>query len=75
MKLNSKGQVTIPARLRAEFGFHEGDEVDVVQRDGQLVIVKVDGAPSRGQRLVERMRGRADGGLSTEELMALTRDE
>ena len=30
MRLNSKGQVTIPAELRHRFGFVEGDEVDVI---------------------------------------------
>lgn len=30
MKLNSKGQVTIPAELRQSHGFVEGDEVEVV---------------------------------------------
>ncbi|MFT4259238.1 AbrB/MazE/SpoVT family DNA-binding domain-containing protein [Microbacterium sp.] len=32
MKLNSKGQVTIPAELRRSHGFGEGDEVEVVAR-------------------------------------------
>ena len=27
MRLNSKGQVTIPAPLRERYGLHEGDEV------------------------------------------------
>ena len=27
MVLNSKGQVTIPAHLRAKYSLHEGDEV------------------------------------------------
>lgn len=27
MRLNSKGQVTIPARLRAKYDLHEGDEI------------------------------------------------
>ena len=31
MRLNSKGQVTIPAPLRERYGLHEGDEVDVVE--------------------------------------------
>ncbi|MGH3450263.1 MAG: AbrB/MazE/SpoVT family DNA-binding domain-containing protein, partial [Haloechinothrix sp.] len=29
MRLNSKGQVTIPAELRAKHHLHEGDEVEV----------------------------------------------
>lgn len=75
MRLNSKGQVTIPAQLRREHGLHEGDEVDVVD-DGQgLRIVRVLDSQSRGRRLVARMRGRATTTLSTDELLGLLRDE
>jgi AbrB family looped-hinge helix DNA binding protein len=34
MVLNSKGQVTIPAHLRAKYGLHVGDEVEVVDVGG-----------------------------------------
>jgi AbrB family looped-hinge helix DNA binding protein len=34
MRLNSKGQVTIPAHLREQYGLHEGDEVDVIEDGG-----------------------------------------
>jgi AbrB family looped-hinge helix DNA binding protein len=75
VRLNSKGQVTIPAQLRREHGLHEGDEVDVVD-DGQgLRIVRVLDSQSRGRRLVARMRGRATTTLSTDELLGLLRDE
>ncbi|MEU2612003.1 AbrB/MazE/SpoVT family DNA-binding domain-containing protein [Micromonospora sp. NPDC007271] len=79
MKLNSKGQVTIPAALRARHGLHEGDEVDVVEEGGALRIVRVSGAETRGQRLVRHMRGRGGArqaeGMSTDELMDLLRGE
>lgn len=79
MKLNSKGQVTIPAALRARHGLHEGDEVDVVEDGGVLRIVRVSGAESRGQRLVRHMRGRGSAKqaerMPTDELMELLRGE
>lgn len=65
MKLNGKGQITIPASLRAKHGLHEGDEVDVVDDNGILRIVRVEGAASRGERLVRHMRGR---GTATESM-------
>lgn len=74
MRLNSKGQVTIPAPLRAKHGLREGDEVDVVEQGEALRIVRVGSAPTAGSRLVERMRGRASTSLSTDELMSLLRD-
>nr|WP_030499757.1 AbrB/MazE/SpoVT family DNA-binding domain-containing protein [Micromonospora purpureochromogenes] len=79
MRLNSKGQVTIPAELRARLNLHEGDEVDVIEEGGTLRIVRVDDAETRGRRLVRRMRGRDAAreveGMSTDELMELLRGE
>lgn len=75
MRLNAKGQVTIPAELRHRYGFVEGDEVDVVEDDKGLRIVHRTRAATRGGRLVRRMRGRASGDLTTDELMELLRGE
>jgi AbrB family looped-hinge helix DNA binding protein len=79
MLLNSKGQVTIPAHLRDKYGLHAGDEVEVVEVGGALQIVRAEGAESRGQRLVRRLRNTASSrdvaGMSTDEIMALLRGE
>jgi AbrB family looped-hinge helix DNA binding protein len=79
MVLNSKGQVTIPAHLRAKYGLHAGDEVEVVESSGTLQIVRTEGAESRGERLVRRLRNTATGpdiaGMSTDQIMALLRGE
>lgn len=79
MVLNSKGQVTIPANLRAKYGLREGDEVEVVEADGVLQIVRAEGAETRGQRLVRRLRNTASSrdveGMSTDEIMELLRGE
>jgi len=75
MKLNSKGQVTIPAALRRQHGFVEGDEVEVVSDGATLRIVHASEATTRGERIVARMRGRSDSAHTTDELMALLRDD
>ncbi len=79
MLLNSKGQVTIPAQLRAKHNLREGDDVEIIEVDGTLRIVRTEGAPTRGQRLVRRLRGTADSrdieGMSTDEVMDLLRGE
>ncbi|WP_010147489.1 AbrB/MazE/SpoVT family DNA-binding domain-containing protein [Serinicoccus profundi] len=75
MRLNSKGQVTIPAELRRSHGFVEGDEVQVVADGAVLRIVHADQGETPGGRLVRRMRGRASTDLSTDELMSLLRDD
>jgi len=77
--LNSKGQVTIPAYPRAKHNLHEGDEVEVVEVDGTLRIVRVDDVETRGQRLARHLRGTATSkdieGMSTDEIMTLLRGE
>ncbi|MFC0627689.1 AbrB/MazE/SpoVT family DNA-binding domain-containing protein [Kribbella deserti] len=75
MKLNSKGQVTIPAELRRKHHLHEGDEVEVVEDGNALKIVRVPDSETRGQRLVREMTGRATTGKTTEELLELMRGE
>ena len=75
-RVTSKGQVTIPAAIRVEFGFHPDTDVEFVVQDG---VVRLQHATrpelSRGERLVARLRGRAGTDLSTDEILALTRPE
>lgn len=75
MRLNSKGQVTIPAPLRESHGLHEGDEVEVIEEGDTLRIVRVEASQTRGQRLARRMRGQASTKMSTDELLELLRGE
>lgn len=75
MRMNSKGQVTIPAELRHKHHLHEGDEVEVVEEGGALRIVRVQQSETRGQRWVREHRGSATSGMSTDELMELLRGE
>jgi len=75
VKLNSKGQVTIPAELRHQLGFAEGDEVQVIQDGNALRIVHSEAADSGGSRIVNRLRGRASTDKTTDELMELLRGE
>jgi AbrB family looped-hinge helix DNA binding protein len=74
MRLNSKGQVTIPAWLRQKHHLSEGDEVEVIEDGNALRIVRVEGE-TRGQRLVRNMRGKATTTMSTDELMDLLRGD
>ena len=74
MRLNSKGQVTIPAWLRKKHHLNEGDEVEVVEDGNVLRIVRTEGE-THGQRLVRSMRGKATTAMSTDELMELLRGE
>ena len=77
MRITSKGQVTIPAEIRARAGLLPNTEVDF-EFDGMVVRIVRAPAPSkngRGARLVAHLRARGDIAMSTDAIMALTRDE
>jgi AbrB family looped-hinge helix DNA binding protein len=72
--VTSKGQITIPKAVREQLGIGPGSVVEFERaEDGRIVMVKAGkkGRPSRFARL----RGSAGKGLSTDEIMALTRGE
>jgi AbrB family looped-hinge helix DNA binding protein len=75
MRVGPDGRVTIPADLRARFGFLPGTEVDFVVEDDRVKIVRATQASNpHGDRVVHRLRGRAVSRLTTDEILALTRD-
>ena len=72
--VTSKGQVTIPKPVRDRLGVEPGNVVEFeMAADGRVVLFKVGG----GRRVsrFEALRGRAGAGLSTDDIMALTRGE
>ena len=77
MRITSKGQVTIPAEIRERAGLLPYTEVEF-EFDGKVVRIvraKVRNKDSRGTRLVAHLRGRGDIAMSTDAIMALTRDD
>ena len=75
MKITSKGQVTIPRRLRLKFGLLPNTEV-VFEEAVDCVAIR----PKRSKRaqIEERLRsvrGVADAGMSTDTVMRLTRGD
>jgi AbrB family looped-hinge helix DNA binding protein len=76
VRITSKGQVTIPAEIREQAGLLPHTEVDF-EFDGKVVrIVRANGRNknSPGARLVAHLRGRGDVAMSTDAIMALTRE-
>jgi AbrB family looped-hinge helix DNA binding protein len=73
MRLTSKGQVTIPHAIRQKLGLMPDTEVefDVV---GDSVRIRKAARQSRGRQLVDRMRGAATSRLTTDQILALTRE-
>jgi AbrB family looped-hinge helix DNA binding protein len=80
MRLTEKSQVTIPKRIRDALGIGPGSEIEFELDDTGARLVKVEPEPegeTPGQRLVrllqEAGRRYADSGLTTDEIMEMTR--
>lgn len=78
MRVTSKGQVTIPIKIRELAGIEPNSEVEVEYVDGVVVLRRKTG-PSRspGQCLVARLRGSGTAlkGMRTDQIMAMTRGD
>lgn len=76
MRITTKGQVTIPQAIRESQGMLPHTEIRFVEDGNTVRIEKVEHPElSRGERLIQHMRGRGKYGMSTDELMALLRGE
>jgi antitoxin PrlF len=71
--VTSKGQVTIPKPIRDRLGIGPGSKVDFELAEDGALLRRVGKGKVRPSRF-ERMRGTATSGLTTDEIMALTRD-
>jgi AbrB family looped-hinge helix DNA binding protein len=71
MRVTSKGQVTIPLQVRRALGIHAGSDVEFqLEETGARLVVGQD----RAALEIARMRGAGSGELSTDEILALTRE-
>lgn len=73
MRITSKGQVTIPQAIRERHGLLPDVEVEFVEDGDEVKIVPRAGSDDRGERVVRALRGTARTGLTTDEIMAMTR--
>jgi bifunctional DNA-binding transcriptional regulator/antitoxin component of YhaV-PrlF toxin-antitoxin module len=76
MRITSKGQVTIPIDVRERAGLlpHTEVEFDFDGRDVRIRRAAAPRRPGRGERLIARLRGTGDVAMTTDEIMALTRE-
>jgi AbrB family looped-hinge helix DNA binding protein len=76
MRITAKGQVTIPQEIRERAGLMPGTDVEFeVEAEGVRMVKSKRGASrkTRGQKLVESLRGRGNFGMTTDEVIALMR--
>jgi antitoxin PrlF len=75
VRVTQKGQVTIPKRVRDRLGINPGTKIDFeLAGDGRAFLRRADRRAAKPTRF-ERMRGTATSGLTTDEIMALTRGD
>jgi AbrB family looped-hinge helix DNA binding protein len=74
LRVTTKGQVAIPQYIREKMGITPHAEVDFIEEDGRVLLVKRDPAQSVSQTF-RRVRGVATVNMSTDEIMALTRGD
>ena len=70
-----KGQVTIPKPVRDRLGINPGGKVDFEVGDDGRAYLRRAGKPAVKPSRFERMRGTATSGLTTDQIMALTRGD
>jgi len=76
MRITAKGQVTIPQEVRERAGLMPGADVEFEIEAGAVRLIKTthDGPrKTRGQKLVDRLRGGGDFKMTTDEILALMR--
>jgi antitoxin PrlF len=72
-KITTKGQVTIPKRLRDHLGLRTGSSVEFeLAADGRVFLLTQQRAP---QSKFSRLRGSIKPVMTTDQVMALTRGE
>ena len=75
VSVTSKGQVTIPQEVRKATGMLPNCEVEFKIEGEKVIIRKAAKQPGRGERIVRRLRGSGDVKMSTDQIMALTREQ
>lgn len=74
--VTSKGQVTIPKRVRELLGIESGSAVDFeVTPEGDVILRHGKRKVRRPTRRFAQLRGKATVKMSTDEIMALTRGQ
>ena len=82
MRVTTKGQVTIPKEIRDRLRIVPGSEVDFIERpDGLVEFTRTSDDEKKRETLrgdianwLGRIAGSGDSGLSSDDVMAMTRD-
>ncbi len=74
MRLTQKGQVTVPKRMRDQFGLKAGVQVEFESTPAGLLLRPLAGGREEALKDgIRSIRGSADSGLSTSTILQMTR--
>jgi AbrB family looped-hinge helix DNA binding protein len=73
MYVTTKGQVTIPMELREKYEIYPHTEVEFIEEEGKIYIKKKK-TPGEKKNRFQKYRGIASVKMTTDEIMALTRE-
>jgi AbrB family looped-hinge helix DNA binding protein len=74
MRVTTKGQVTIPLHIREKLGIVPATDIEFVEEKDRVYIVKKQGQGNRKNKF-RNLRGVATVRMTTDEIMALTRQD
>ena len=78
MKVTIKGQITIPIAMRERFGLRPGTEVEFIATEGTLQMKPRKRSRKKASAFdhwLAKAAGSAQKGMTTDEIMAITRGE
>jgi AbrB family looped-hinge helix DNA binding protein len=73
MKVTGKGQITIPKHIREKYAITPNSEVDFVEVNNRIFLIKKKSLKNQGR--FQRFRGIATVKMTTDEIMSLMRDK
>ena len=74
MKITSDGQITLPPELTEQLGFLPNTEIEYMI-EGNVLLLRKREKPDKGNTLISLMKGSANTGMTTDQIMELTRGE
>jgi antitoxin PrlF len=72
-RMTSKGQVTIPKRMRDELGLQPGSEIEFVTNGNGDIVIRTKREPDPGR--FDALVGTLDLGMTTDEFMRFLRGD
>ncbi|MEZ4525066.1 MAG: AbrB/MazE/SpoVT family DNA-binding domain-containing protein [Desulfobacterales bacterium] len=74
MRITSQGQIALPQEVTEKLGFLPDTEIEY-QIEGNLLLLRKREKSEKGSALISLMKGSANTGMTTDQIMKLTRGE